>query len=222
MTQPLPTPDKNDDREDGLNWSRITGMTMVIAIHAAALLLLLAPVAPPGGELEEEEVTRVVIIEPPPKPPPPPPPPPEPPKPQEIKQLAPPRPSPVPPPPEDPPVVFDDPTPMDTQAPPPAPPAPPAPQPDIGASVDISSKNMNPPKYPPAAYREGVEGTVVLVIDVDPNGNVTNVSVERSSRNRDLDRAAMDAARRWRFNPSVVNGRKASGRVRVPVDFKLQ
>ncbi|MBA2238872.1 MAG: energy transducer TonB, partial [Lysobacter sp.] len=143
------------------------------------------------------------------------------PKPQEIKQLAPPQPTPIPPPPEDPPVIFDEPSPVDTPAPPPRPPAPPAPQPDIGASVDISSKNMNPPKYPPAAYRQGAEGTVVLVIDVDANGNVTNVSVEKSSRNRDLDRAAMDAARKWRFSPSRVNGRPAAGRVRVPVDFKL-
>ena len=92
---------------------------------------------------------------------------------------------------------------------------------DIAASVDISSKNMNPPRYPPAAARSGIEGEVILVIDVDANGNVTNVSVEKSSRNRDLDRAAMEAARKWRFNPANVNGQKAAGRVRVPVNFTL-
>ena len=216
MTQRLRTTDKNDD-DVGLNWPRIAGYSFVVAVHLAALLLLLAPVAPPGQQQQEEDVTRVVIIEPPPPPPPP-----EPPKPQEIKQLAPPQPSPIPPPPEEPPVVFDEPAAVDIQAPPPAPPAPPAPQPDIGASVDISSKNMNPPKYPPRAYQQGVEGTVILIVDVDANGNVTNVSVEKSSRNRDLDRAAMDAARKWRFNPSIKNGQKAAGRVRVPVDFKLQ
>ena len=89
------------------------------------------------------------------------------------------------------------------------------------ASVDISSKNMNPPKYPPAAARAGIQGTVILIIDVDANGNVTNVSVEKSSRNRDLDRAAMDAARKWRFNPGQSNGQRSAGRVRVPVDFKM-
>ena len=110
---------------------------------------------------------------------------------------------------------------MDTPAPPPAPPAPPVAVADIGASVDISSKNMNPPKYPPAAMRAGIEGTVILIIDVDANGNVTNVSVETSSRNRDLDRAAMQAARGWRFNAATANGKPAPGRVRVPVDFNL-
>ena len=60
-----------------------------------------------------------------------------------------------------------------------------------------------------------------LIVDVDANGNVTNVTVEKSSRNRDLDRAAMQAARKWRFNPAVINGQKAASRVRVPVDFNL-
>jgi protein TonB len=189
MTDRLPTTDKKDE-DEGLDWARIAGFTLVVAIHAAALLLLLAPATPPQAEQQDDDTTRVVIIEPPP-------------------------------PPEEPPVVFDEPSPMDTPAPPPAPPAPPAPQPDIGASVDISSKNMNPPQYPPAAARAGIEGTVILVIDVDASGNVTNVSVEKSSRNRDLDRAAMQAARRWRFNPSIVNGQPAPGRVRVPVDFRL-
>ncbi|KRG83436.1 energy transducer TonB, partial [Stenotrophomonas acidaminiphila] len=103
----------------------------------------------------------------------------------------------------------------------PSPPSPPAQVTDIQASVDISSKNMNPPRYPPAAFRAGIQGEVILIIDVDASGNVTNVSVEKSSRNRDLDRAAMDAARKWKFNPSVINGQKAAGRVRVPVNFAL-
>jgi protein TonB len=126
----------------------------------------------------------------------------------------------LPPPPQAP--VIDVPTPRDTDiATPPSPPAPPAAATDIGASVDISSKNMNPPKYPPSAFRSGAEGEVILIIDVDANGNVTNVAVEKSSRNRDLDRAAMEAARKWRFNSAVVNGQKTAGRVRVPVNFAL-
>jgi protein TonB len=102
----------------------------------------------------------------------------------------------------------------------PPPPSPPSPSPDIGASVDISSKNMNPPQYPVAALRECVGGEVVVVVDVDASGNVTNVAVEKSSRNRELDRSATDAAHNWRFNPSVRNGTKAAGRVRVPINFK--
>lgn len=104
---------------------------------------------------------------------------------------------------------------------PPPPPPPPAPATSIEASVDISSKAMNPPRYPPAAFRAGIQGEVILIIDVDASGNVTNVTVEKSSRNRDLDRAAMEAARKWRFNAAESGGKKAAGRVRVPVNFAL-
>ena len=50
---------------------------------------------------------------------------------------------------------------------------------------------------------------------------VLDVEVERSSGNRNLDREAVKAARRWRFNPEVRDGKKIASRVRVPVEFKL-
>jgi len=117
-------------------------------------------------------------------------------------------------------VDIPDPRPTDIVTPP-SPPSPPQPPSTIEASVDISSKNMNPPRYPPAAFRAGIQGEVILIIDVDANGNVTNVSVEKSSRNRDLDRAAMEAARKWSFRSAESGGKKVAGRVRVPVNFAL-
>ncbi|KAF1728363.1 energy transducer TonB [Pseudoxanthomonas mexicana] len=196
---------REEEEDTSLNWPRIIGIAFVIALHAAALLALLIPAVAPPAEKEQERRTSVVIVDAPPPP---------------VKTLAPPKTTPLPPPPEAPPVDVAEPRPTDIVTPP-SPPAPPAPIADVAATVDISSKNMNPPRYPPAAARAGIEGTVILIIDVDANGNVTNVAVEKSSRNRDLDRAAMEAARKWRFNPSVVNGQKAAGRVRVPVDFNM-
>ncbi|MDF9441089.1 energy transducer TonB [Stenotrophomonas acidaminiphila] len=90
------------------------------------------------------------------------------------------------------------------------------------ATIDITSRNMSPPRYPPAAFRAGIQGEVGLVVDVDASGNVINVAVEKSSRNRDLDRAAMEAARKWRFNAAKSSsGVPMAGRVRVPVTFAL-
>ncbi|XBL65743.1 energy transducer TonB [Xanthomonas campestris pv. centellae] len=209
-----------DAGNQGLSWARIIGIAFVIALHLTALMMLLIPAVAPKAPAEKERTTMVTLVDAPPpprrrrrrrredKPPPP------------VKNLSPPKPSPVPPPPEAPVVDVPEPRPSDIVTPP-SPPSPPAPPSDIGASVDISSKNMNPPKYPPAAFRAGVQGEVILIVDVDASGNVTNVSVEKSSRNRDLDRAAMDAARKWKFNASTVNGQKAAGRVRVPVNFAL-
>ncbi|MBD4484354.1 TonB family protein [Xanthomonas citri pv. citri] len=183
-----------DAGNQGLSWARIIGIAFVIALHLTALMMLLIPAVAPKAPAEKERTTMVTLVDAPPPPPPPPP--------------------------EAPVVDVPEPRPSDIVTPP-SPPSPPAPPSDIGASVDISSKNMNPPKYPPAAFRAGVQGEVILIVDVDASGNVTNVSVEKSSRNRDLDRAAMDAARKWKFNASTVNGQKAAGRVRVPVNFAL-
>ena len=58
MTQDLATPENNDDREGGLSWPRIAGISFALALHAAALLLLLAPISPPAQEADEEDVVN--------------------------------------------------------------------------------------------------------------------------------------------------------------------
>ncbi len=60
---------------------------------------------------------------------------------------------------------------------------------------------------------------MILRVTIDANGNVLDVAVHKSSRNRNLDRSAMDAARRWKFNPGLRNGVKVGGDVLVPVKF---
>ena len=59
----------------------------------------------------------------------------------------------------------------------------------------------------------------MLRVNIDAAGAVLDVAVEKSSRNRNLDRSAMDAARRWRFNAGMRNGQSVGGAVLVPVNF---
>ncbi|KRG51856.1 energy transducer TonB [Stenotrophomonas maltophilia] len=205
MTEQLVVHRYEQPDDKGLSWPRIVGIAFVIALHLAAFMMLLIPAVAPKAVAEKERNVMVTIVDAPPPP---------------VKNLSPPKPSPVPPPPQAPVVDVPEPRPSDIVTPP-SPPAPPAPATSIEASVDISSKAMNPPRYPPAAFRAGIQGEVILIIDVDASGNVTNVTVEKSSRNRDLDRAAMEAARKWRFNAAESGGKKAAGRVRVPVNFAL-
>ena len=68
MTQDLDQTEKKDDREGGLSWPRIAGLSFAVALHAAALLLLLAPISPPAQDVEEDDVVSVTFIEPPPPP----------------------------------------------------------------------------------------------------------------------------------------------------------
>ncbi|PZT27204.1 energy transducer TonB [Stenotrophomonas maltophilia] len=205
MTEQLVVHRYEQPDDKGLSWPRIVGIAFVIALHLAAFMMLLIPAVAPKAAAEKERNVMVTIVDAPPPP---------------VKNLSPPKPSPVPPPPQAPVVDVPEPRPNDIVTPP-TPPSPPSPPASIEASVDISSKAMNPPRYPPAAFRAGIQGEVILIIDVDASGNVTNVTVEKSSRNRDLDRAAMEAARKWRFNAAESGGKKTAGRVRVPVNFAL-
>ena len=56
---------------------------------------------------------------------------------------------------------------------------------------------------------------------VRTDGSPKNIKDETSRSNRELDRAAIEAARKWRFNPAIKNGQKTEGYVRVPVAWNL-
>jgi protein TonB len=56
---------------------------------------------------------------------------------------------------------------------------------------------------------------------VGTDGAPKDIKVETSSGYRELDRAAIEAARKWRFNPAIKNGQKTEGYVRVPVAWNL-
>lgn len=53
--------------------------------------------------------------------------------------------------------------------------------------------------YPEEALLKGIEGTVLVTIEVDSNGLVTNV--EPVSGPPELFQAAIDSAKQWKFNP---------------------
>ncbi|MCD9006905.1 energy transducer TonB [Luteimonas sp. XNQY3] len=76
--------------------------------------------------------------------------------------------------------------------------------------------------YPPAAARSREEGSLILLVQVDANGNATDVTVEKRSGSRDLDRAAQQAVRDWKFEPAIKGGKPSASAVRVPIDFTLQ
>lgn len=108
------------------------------------------------------------------------------------------------------------------QAPPPvAPPVPRAPDPAFAERDNPVPLSSPAPRYPPQAARRGESGTVLVRVDVGPDGVPTSTSLVQSSNSRLLDKAALDAVSRWRFRPAVVNGRPTVGSVVVPIEFSL-
>ena len=79
------------------------------------------------------------------------------------------------------------------------------------------------PRYPESARRRGIEGTVLLKMRITAQGRVEAVQVVRSAGYPELDESAIEAVRRWRFEPARRNGEPvAEDGVLLPVMFQLQ
>lgn len=76
------------------------------------------------------------------------------------------------------------------------------------------------PDYPRDALRARASGDVVIRIDVGADGVPRSLDIVRSSRHRSLDRAALQAVRRWRFEPAIVNGVPVAASVQQTVTFE--
>jgi TonB family protein len=76
------------------------------------------------------------------------------------------------------------------------------------------------PAYPKDALAQHINGKVVLLIDIDAQGNPTNVVVDKSEPAGVFDQASIDAARKWKFQPAVKEGHPVAGRISVPVQFE--
>lgn len=70
--------------------------------------------------------------------------------------------------------------------------------------------------YPPEAVARGLEGDVVLLLNLADNGQLVSAAIARSSGHALLDQAALDAARRIGALPG--NPRQTL----FPVSFRLQ
>lgn len=77
------------------------------------------------------------------------------------------------------------------------------------------------PAYPFQARLRGIEGLVLLRVEVDPDGRAAAVSVAETSGDASLDAAAEAAVRRWRFSPALRGGAHTADQLLVPVRFQL-
>lgn len=87
--------------------------------------------------------------------------------------------------------------------------------------VPLSGRTPGP-RYPPAALRRRESGTVLVRVDVDASGRPAGVALEQRSGSRELDRAALEAVREWRFQPAQRDGQPVPGSLVIPIDFRLE
>ena len=77
-------------------------------------------------------------------------------------------------------------------------------------------------RYPLAARRRGLSGTVNLEIIIRPDGAISGVAVTDSSSHAVLDDAAVEAIRRLAPEPFPPDVQPRALRVRLPVVFALE
>jgi protein TonB len=86
--------------------------------------------------------------------------------------------------------------------------------------VGPAQGNRNP-DYPAFARSRGLQGLVLLRVDVAPSGVALAVTVATSSGHQILDDAAVAAVRTWRFSPATQAGMPVAAFADVPVHFSI-
>jgi len=100
---------------------------------------------------------------------------------------------------------------------------------DINRIVRAETEVIIPPKpvlqtipvYPEKVKAEKIEGTVVLEVSTDKNGNVDKVRVLKSLH-PELDKAAQDALMKWKYEKVLKDGKPVPTLFAVSVEFKLR
>ncbi|MCY2959698.1 MAG: energy transducer TonB [Planctomycetota bacterium] len=77
------------------------------------------------------------------------------------------------------------------------------------------------PEYPEDARKRGEQGAVTCRIRVQPDGGVERVEVLVSSGSECLDRAAVEALERWRYEPARLRGAATACVVQQVIRFTL-
>lgn len=79
------------------------------------------------------------------------------------------------------------------------------------------------PYYPRKALQRRIEGYVVISFDIGLSGKPENINIEEADPARVFNREALNAIKRWKYQPLVVNGvaQKRRGQ-RVKLEFRIQ
>ncbi|MBI3696152.1 MAG: M56 family metallopeptidase [Acidobacteria bacterium] len=76
------------------------------------------------------------------------------------------------------------------------------------------------PKYTEEAKDAGIQGQVELSVEVEPDGRIHKINVNKSL-DPGLDERAMEAIRQWRFEPARKDGKPVTVRALISINFRL-
>jgi protein TonB len=93
---------------------------------------------------------------------------------------------------------------------------------DAGITSNWEPATRVDPIFPKEAAEKGLEGYVLLSLDINEEGVPENLSVVKAEPRNLFEKEAKSAVRKWRYKPRMVNGQavKVLGH-QVRVEFKL-
>lgn len=77
------------------------------------------------------------------------------------------------------------------------------------------------PIYPTAARRLGMQGVVLLSVNINDTGYVEKVDILKTSGFRVLDRSAVKSVGGWRFIPARQGEQEVASKIEIPIRFIL-
>jgi len=92
----------------------------------------------------------------------------------------------------------------------------------VGPNFNVNYLSNPEPEYPFQSRRLREQGLVKLRVHVTEAGRAGEVMLYASSGFERLDKAALEAVKRWQFQPARRAGTPVAGWVIVPVRFELQ
>ncbi len=103
----------------------------------------------------------------------------------------------------------------------PTPTQPATPKEAIFTSAQPIGDNQPKPTIPDDLRSDALDKTFVAEFTVGEDGAPMQVKAVQSTGNDELDRRALDAAKKWRFKPATRDGLPVVGKVRLFIEFQV-
>lgn len=93
---------------------------------------------------------------------------------------------------------------------------------EVAAAASLQRTRYVPPEYPAAAEKHALSGWVDVEFMVNTDGSVSDVTVVEAQPQGVFEQPAMNAVRKWHYQPVLLDGQPINQRARVRVRFALQ
>lgn len=92
----------------------------------------------------------------------------------------------------------------------------------LSSELSVSCPDLRSPSYPALSRRLGEEGKLMLRVELDESGHISQASVVESSGYSRLDNAALSVVKTWRCRPAIRDGRAVPSVALQPFNFVIE